>query len=176
VSLRALAQPAILVPGNIRFMSSPRWSDVEKDWEPDGALRDIYVQGTSEADWQRVVNAVRAKELPWSYSEDGEHCPMPDSVDEIFNRRSHVAILWAITPVSGIQINCHFFTSEEIEFDLTPTEIVGQPELDVVVEFVRLVGRASEKLASVCYENWPDEPFMLYDPTADLVTLLGVSS
>jgi hypothetical protein len=156
-------------------MSSPRWSDVQDAWEPDGALRDVYVHGTSEAEWQSVVDAIRSEEWPSSYSEDGEQLPMPHSVGEIFDRSSRAAVLWAITPGSGIQINCHFFTSDEIEFDLAPTEIVGQTELDVVVGFVRLIGRASGKPASVCYENWPDEPFMVYEPTTDLVAVFGVS-
>jgi hypothetical protein len=118
-----------------------------------------------------VIDVVRSQEWSSSYSEDGEQRPMPNSLDEIFARRSRVAVLWAITPASGIRINCHFFTSEEIEFDLAPTEIVGQTELDVVVEFVRLIGRASGKRASVCYENSPDKPFMIDDPVTDLVTI-----
>ena len=109
------------------------------------------------------------------YSEDGEQLPMPHSVGEIFDRSSPGRVLWAITPGSGIQINCHFFTSDEIQFDLAPTEIVGQTQLDGVVAFVRSIGRASEKPASVCYENWPDEPFMVYEPTNDLVAVFGVS-
>jgi len=156
-------------------MRSPRWSDVQNAWEPDGVLRDVYVHGTSEADWQTVVDVIRSEEWLASYSEDGEEYPMPNSIDQIFDRRSRVATLWAITPASGIQINCHFFTSEDIEFDLAPTEIVGQTVLDVVAGFVRLIGRASGKPASVCYENWPHEPFMVYDPTTDRMTVFGVS-
>ncbi len=75
---------------------------------------------------------------------------MPDSVGEIFNRRGTVATLWAIMPVSGIQINCHFFGSEEIEFDLAPTDVVGQTELDVVVQFALLIGRASVGSPRAC--------------------------
>ena len=156
-------------------MTSPRWSDVQKEWEPDGGLRDVYVHGTTEADWQGVVDAICSEDWAWSYSEDGERHPMPDSVGEIFNRRGTVATLWAIMPVSGIQINCHFFGSEEIEFDLAPTDVVGQTELDVVVQFALLIGRASGKPASVCYESWPDAPFMVYDPATDLVTVFRVS-
>src|SRR5213080_4732986 len=56
---RTLAQACVLVSGNIQPMSSPRWSDVQDAWEPDGALRDVYVHGTSEAEWQSVVDAIR---------------------------------------------------------------------------------------------------------------------
>jgi hypothetical protein len=130
------------------------------------------MDSTQEADWQHVVDLIRSR-WPSSYSEDGERAPMPKSVGEIFRQHETAAVLWAITPSSGIVINCHFFTTEEIEFDLDPKEILGQPQLDAVADFVEAIAHATEKLAIVCYENSPETAFMWFDPAADT---FGVSA
>jgi hypothetical protein len=143
---------------------------VQTDWEPDGALRDIYVQATSEEDWQRVVDVIRSRSWPSEYTEDGDSVEMPALVGEIFRHTGRAAVLWQIHPTSAINVNCHFFTTEEIEFDLAPREIVGQAELDVVCEFVRTIGQVTDKPVVVCWENMPDAPTMVYEPATDSVT------
>ncbi len=140
---------------------------MQQDWEPDGALRDVYVHSTDEADWQRVVNVVRAGECATSYTEDGSPVPMPMSVGEIFERGPERAILWQIEPEGGIRVNCHFFDPAEIEFDLDPREVVDQAALDVVCDFVRLIGRVVQKPVVISEENAPEAAILSYDPATD---------
>jgi hypothetical protein len=149
-------------------MAWPRWGDLQKEWEPDGWLRHVYIHGTSERDWQAVVDAVRSQEWRLGYSEGGEPSAMPGSVGEIFAKQA--AVYWVIWPGSGITIDCYFFAADEIEFSLTPSEIVSPTELAVVVGFMRLIGRASGKPVGVSNEGEPGASFMVYDPATDLVT------
>jgi len=41
-------------------MSDVRWTEVSDFWEHDGSLRDIYVLSTTQDDWQRLLDLVRA--------------------------------------------------------------------------------------------------------------------
>jgi hypothetical protein len=146
-------------------LNSPQWNEVRTAWEVDGTWRDIYIHSTQEADWQRVLDLIRSR---WSfaYSEGGERVQMPKFVDEIFGETpSENASFLTINPANGIRINCHFFTPEEIEFDLDPREVQDQSTLDVVADFVQAIAHITDKLAIVCYENMPDTRFMWFDPS-----------
>jgi hypothetical protein len=146
-----------------------KWEDVSEDWRPDGALRDVYVFDATEADWQRVVDAVRGR---WSstYQVDGQAAQMPEAVREIFRAASSQRPLWQIKLRDGIVANCHFFGGEEIEFDLDPREVSSQLDLDVVCEFLRVVGQATAKPSVLSAENSPDLPIARYDPETDRIT------
>jgi hypothetical protein len=143
---------------------------VQEDWEPDGALRDVYVHGVTETDWQRVVDLIRTRECATAYTEDGNPVAMPRSVGEIFEHGTRAAILWQVEPTGGIRVNCHFFDPAEIEFDLDPREVVGQAALDVVCGFVRLIGCDVQKAVVISWENSPGAPIMSYDPATDAIT------
>jgi hypothetical protein len=43
--------------------------------------------------------------------------------------------------MEGIATDCYSFRPDEIEFDLSPREVVGQTQLDAVCEFVRTIGK-----------------------------------
>ena len=147
-------------------MGSLRWADVEEDFQPDGALRDIYIEGTGEEDWQRVVDVVGTMNWPTRYfdaNSGSEPVSMPRAVGAIFAACAGMCS-WEIKPARAITINCHFFAVDEIEFDLNPSEIIGQPELDVVVDFLRAIGDAARKPVILCHENAPDTTFVSYDP------------
>jgi hypothetical protein len=130
-------------------------------------LRDAYVFGTTEDDWQRVLAALRSRRWPLAYTEDGEPTDIPSDVREIFNRGKARAVTWQIKPSREIRVNCHFFTPDEIEFDFDPREILGQVQLDTVCEFVQMVGRAVQKAVVVCWENTPEAAIMRYEPATD---------
>lgn len=57
--------------------------------------------------------------------------------------------------VSGIQLNCHFFTVVEIEFDLDPRKIVDPGKLDSVFDFMRGMANAVGKDVVLTLENHP---------------------
>ena len=53
----------------------------------------------------------------------------------------------------GVLANCHFFTPDEIEFDIDPREVVGQPQLDGVFEFMRSLAQSVGRDAILCPEG-----------------------
>jgi hypothetical protein len=150
-------------------MGGLRWEDVQEDWDAeDGTLRDVFLSPTTPEDWRRVRDLVSSRGWRSSYSEDGRVTPMPKSVREIVERRHDRMVLWQIRPDAGISIHCNFFAVEEIEFDISVHEIVGQHEFDVVCDFVSSIGRALQKTVAVTIESAHDLAIMRYDPVSDV--------
>jgi hypothetical protein len=147
-------------------VSDLRWSEVREDWEVDGTLRDIYVVSTTENDWQRLLDLVRAGTWPYAYTEGEHSASLPTKVADIFAPRTH-SLLLQVWPMEGVAIHCYFFQRDQIEFDLDPREVVGQRELDAVCGFVREIGQALDKPVLVTWESAPSEPILRYEPGTD---------
>jgi hypothetical protein len=52
--------------------------------------------------------------------------------------------------------NCHFFTAEEIEFDIDPRDVKGQRELNALFDFMRCLAQATDKDVVLTAENMPE--------------------
>jgi len=87
----------------------------------DGSLRDIYVVGTSEQDWQALLTYLRVSPYPLEYLLDDEVRPLPELAVDILSIRDEHSPLLRIDQ-QRLGLNCHFFIPEEIEFDLDPKD------------------------------------------------------
>jgi hypothetical protein len=140
------------------------WAFCKRNFEPDGALRDIYVHGTTIADWRSLFDVLH-DQFSLRYSVDGEAFPFPMVVDEVFAIRETANPLLTFD-IGGVVVACHFFVDSEIEFDISPREITSQAKLDDLLGFVQLVGKTLGKTVSLCYENDDQHPFITYEPSA----------
>jgi hypothetical protein len=133
-------------------MDAVGWDSVREEFAFDGSWRDICVFHTTVTDWQRMFDAIqsvgysltyfradRPSELP---AKAAEAFPTPDDCD----RRLSV---W----FANVQANCHFFTVEEIEFDIDPREVKGQRDLDALFGFMRCLADAANKEAVLTAED-----------------------
>ncbi len=66
-----------------------------------------------------------------------------------------------------LSINCHFFTTEEIEFDIDPREITGESDFQALTEFMRFVGLKLSRRVALTPEGGPDEMLLEYDPISE---------
>ena len=150
----------------------PRWDDLHElvgEAVHEGTLFDVYVLATSEEDWQRLLDLVRAKGWPFSYFESKSSITeMPADVSDVFKlwtSDSMASLALALAP--DVHAHCHFFSKDEIELSLDPSEIRGQPQLDVVCDFVEAVGHTLRKDVLLCPENAPHSRFMRFDSKTD---------
>jgi hypothetical protein len=90
---------------------------------------------------------------PSSYSEDNEPLALPAAIADVFRRSTSRTCFWEIQLTPTIEANCHFFTEDEIEFDLDPREILSASDFDAVCAFVQAVGRALRRPVHVCQEG-----------------------
>ena len=133
------------------------WRDVASSFAPDGALRDIYVFWTSGREWQAVYDAVRAA---YPVVLHGGRV-LPADVGELLHWEE-VPPLLTVDP-DGLDIACHFFADQEIEFDFNPAVVRSQTELDDICRFLTLVGRAAGKDAVLTMENRREWLILRYD-------------
>jgi hypothetical protein len=89
---------------------------------------------------------------------------LPGDVGELFKRRDQEAPMLSVL-AQGVHLNCHFFDETEIEFDLDPRQVTGQPELDGLVAFMRTLAVAVKKVALMTPENMHDVPFIRVPPS-----------
>lgn len=136
--------------------------------EDDGALSDIYVPGAKTGDWQRAIDTTTAQ-WPSTYTEDAEPAPLPDDVGVVFQHAQSRACLLRIEVTPLISLNAHFFTPEEVEFDLDPRAVRDQVALDAVTEFVRTLGQTLSRPVYIGCESAAPRPmeYMRYEPTSD---------
>ena len=149
-----------------------KWNKISSDFEPDGSYRDIYIHKATLDDWQAVIDAVR-KEMPsFTFKTGGEQAEMPEDVSNLFNHgegdfRSSLYIAFG----TGT-LNCHFFTEEEVEFDLDPRDMDAEL-LPPLIEFMTLLGTTVGKPVSLTHENMPEAEIMRYAPTTGRVDYVG---
>ena len=152
-------------------MERLNWTDVRDDWLPNDGLRDIYVGSATLDDWQRVLDVVRARGWPATFSVNGGVTSMPTSVEPIFELVGKT-ILWQFLPHPDVTVHGHFFAVDEIELDVDPREVVGQEQFDAVCEVVRVIGRALGKPVEVTVESAHSDVLMRYDPSTDILVHL----
>jgi hypothetical protein len=138
------------------------WNTCREDFVPDGALRDIYIHGTTITDWNLVYGRIQA-DYDLKYSVDGSQQPFPATVEEAFETRKTAVALLSVD-IGGIIVNCHFFPGDEIEFDIDPSEVGSQRALDELLNFLKTIGEACKKPVSLTPENLPAHPIIIFDP------------
>ena len=147
-------------------MPSATWSNCERDFEPDGSLRDIYVLETSLADWERLLQA-----LPSTYQlhfQSGDLETLPSTASEAFRLAQVQGALLKID-AEGIKVHCHFFWDRDIEFDVDPKEIASEREFRSLVSFMRFTGQALGKPVRLTPENLQEHRILEYHPATDCV-------
>src|SRR4051812_9958117 len=124
-------------------MNGLTWDRVCSEFAFDGGWRDIYVLGTDMTAWQRMLDKLRATDYELTYLRDEQPTVLPYDAIEAFPLPGEDRLLQV--RFGGVLANCHFFTSEQIEFDIDPREVTGQEQLDAVIGFMRCLAEAVGK-------------------------------
>jgi hypothetical protein len=149
------------------------WTQIAADFEEwDGSLRDIYVLGTTEAEWDSMLARLRRFEPLPTFTVDGVPQEWPEQVAAVFGiRDKHQPMLTVM--VGAATLNCHFFRGNDIEFDLDPREIAGPPQAEALASFMQLLGEATRKPVILCHENAQHAVIARYSPSDGEVFWVG---
>lgn len=143
----------------INYSVAMRWKDVSRIFEADGSLRDVIVYKTSVSDWDRLIRlSLLLGDV--SYERDGATAMLPTSAAQMLEDAEHTHCMRI--DLGGPVANAHFFTAEEIELDLDPSEIGSQAALDKVQDFCSKLGRELKRNVAITEENSPDEILLSY--------------
>jgi hypothetical protein len=141
-------------------------STFQEIFEPDGSLVDLYVLNTSLEDWQRLLDELQTEFLPYEYRDfeiGDEHRPLPQRAEDIFGRGDEASRCLLTLDPNGLNLNCHFFTPEEIEFDLAPQDIQSEELAARLSHFVLRLFRLLNRPVLLCPENMPERPCFVAD-------------
>jgi len=145
-------------------MSRPQWRDVHEDWVDYGAFPSVVFDGGDETvDWGKVVDAIQAQR-GWqhTFEVDSVGREAPRHADEMLGlARTHDLVVWRVVPRRGILVIGRV-DDVGIEFDFDEREIRRQEHLDVVCDFVALVGYAAGRRVEVSLDG--AEPLLCFDP------------
>jgi hypothetical protein len=164
---------AFAISQSLPHMKPMEWGLVEKDFEScDGALCDIYVQNATVDDWQAVIDSLRRTQFKLELLLDGQIVELPRDVSKLLFRHPSASCPSMYVHMASTTLNCHFFTHEEIEFDLDPRDM--RPELlPGILEFLKLLGRATNKPVILAVENSPEAAIMRFEPAKADVEYVG---
>ncbi len=140
------------------------WAKVTAELDWDGSLRDIYVLETSESDWGTLLAALSSWPFETSFLVDGVPTQLPQSAVAAFQIRERAAPSRRIN-ISGITVQAHFFTADEIEFDIDPRAISTPASLVALSEFICRLGQALDRPVVLSHENQPDHIIARYLPS-----------
>jgi hypothetical protein len=88
---------------------------------------------------KRVLEYLKARYSPLRFMIDSEDAPLPGSVADIFaiHKRASPSLGFS---VDGVVVVSHFFTADEIEFDIAPKDVRGPEQLAALKWFMTELG------------------------------------
>lgn len=129
------------------------WSAVRDAFLWDGSLRDIYILQTSVRHWNAILTDLAKREFPLSFFlSDQQQDYIPDSFESIETGAGDRKPLLVVT-IDGVRVCTHFFSDEEIEFDLDPSEL-NEANFLAVCDFLKCLAQATGKAVLITDENW----------------------
>jgi hypothetical protein len=139
------------------------WQHAKAEFELDGSLRDVYILNADVGVWQKVIDSLRSSDYPLLYDVNGTEATLPENVADVFGIRSDVGLSLSVE-AEGILLNCHFFTEEEVEFDLDPREMDSEERLQALFRFKRRIGEAAGRQVIMTPENAAHHPVFVFSP------------
>lgn len=134
------------------------WHELkEKIYFEDGSFRDIYVFDINLKYWENWVDFVNQHyEVEFVNGETEQKTPSIDfSAVKKYWSTKDASGNFATVKISGININCHFFASDEFENDILPEEIKSFKEHEHLAKYLISISRIFNKKVFLTDESAP---------------------
>ena len=132
------------------------WQDLKKNvYYLDGSLRDIYINNVTNIDWQVWTDFVNKnyKTSFHVYEKSITTDKIDFSVVLDYWKGNKDSSCMATVFVDDIIIKAYFFDSEQIENDLTPTEINSIDDHDKLLNYLTKLSKVLNKQVILTPEN-----------------------
>ncbi len=128
------------------------------------SLLDIYVFDTNEHDWNKVLHHLYSgSKYVNIFAIDQQPSPIFTDVKKIFELASNHGVLLRIDK-DLLDLNCHFFITEEIEFDLDYRSIDSDDMLTRLLEFIHDIAHLLQKRIVMTPESEEHIHYLSFDP------------
>lgn len=146
------------------FVGALQWESVRRDFSFDGSWRDVCVREAGLDMWRAGIEALRAAGFVGRYQVGDTRADFPADVAAAFGSESGATF---IVHAGTVELRCHFFTLDEIEFDLDPRDIKGQCELDALLHFMRVLAAEARADVFLTAENGHDRGYIRVTPAGE---------
>jgi riboflavin biosynthesis pyrimidine reductase len=139
------------------------YESVQSELKSDGSLRDIYIYQANSDVWNNFISLVLGSEQNHEFWHGENKISMPTNFEEIKALQNTDPTILKIFIEGGVQLNCHFFTEEEIEMDVTPNEIGEKSKFNSLVAFLRWLSKELKTNIHFTHENSLKEEIMVIE-------------
>lgn len=132
------------------------WQELkDKIYYGDGSLRDIYIHNTTKKDWQLWADFVNTTYKTSFHIYETEVRENKVDLSKIFDYWNgvHEYCSTATVYVDNIQVNAHFFTEEEIENDIAPSQINSIADHNKLLDYMKNLSKILNKPVTLTPEN-----------------------
>lgn len=140
------------------FAMKRNWDDIKWIFKPDGTLRDIYVHDVTISDWELLIDFLN---LNYTIRFGEDEAPQIDKeyvIQYLGDEMGNMDCKTLKIDFNGINIHCHFFLSNEIEFDVDPKEFNTIKDFETIERFMVSVGKILQRQVTLTAENSPEFP------------------
>lgn len=147
----------------MRAVDVATWNTCRADFAFDGALIDLLVPGSGDAEWELLWSALRGGPFELFAYRDGEPIPLPESVAWMLAERQ-VACVTVSVRAGNVIANCHFFGGD-LELDIDPREVITEEAFECVLAIMRFVAAAIRlPVVAVAEGSAPGYAFLRVSP------------
>lgn len=143
------------------------WDNISWIFEPDGALRDIYVQDITLGDWIKLIDFLNSNyKLRFGTTgvqKDFNKIDKDYVIKYLTDNEGTIESKSVTIDFEGVNINCHFFLHDQIEFDIDPREIKSIEDYKKIEGFMISVSKILGHQITLTDENEIKLPLIKID-------------
>lgn len=157
-------------------MIPTNWEEIKWIFEPDGALRDIYIDKVNIEDWKTIIDFLNDN-YSIKFGPTGKN-KIINKIDKeyvselLIGENSEMECRTASIIIDQIIINTHFFWNEQIEFDVEPHEIKSYLDYNKVIDFMSKISSLINKQVILTGENQIEFPLIKVDIPKNIIEAL----
>ncbi len=138
------------------------WNDIKWIFEPDGSLRDSYVQEASIDDWEKLIDLLNNRySLQVTIAESETIMNQIDKVHAVkylTDKSGETKSIRVKVDLKKISMTCHFFLPDQIELDIDPNEVKSIQDFQIIEKFMEEVSKILNNQVTLTGENSPEFP------------------
>jgi len=152
------------------------WDEIKWIFESDGSLRDIYVENVKIEDWKILINYLNTNHIvkygPTGENEEINKIDLEYLIQYLNDETGELEAKMVSIIIHDIIINLHFFSVNEIEFDIAPKEIYSFDTYKKILNFMNQISEVLNKPLILTGENQSDFPLINVDFSKKLIKTL----
>jgi hypothetical protein len=139
------------------------WNDIKWMFEPDGALRDIYIQDVTLSDWEKLIDFLNLNYALRFGEDEKKQIDKAYALNYLKDETGEMESKALKIDFQGIHIHCYFFLPNQIEFDIDPKEIKTIKDFEAIEMFMVSISKTLQCQVSLTGENSAEFPWMKID-------------